>query len=195
MTDIFDFPTLRVEQPRKVVQTQTQYNILDSAGRLLAIAADTAPRSRAKAVRAALPGNVLAGPRTLLVRDPDETPLLIIDAQENKRMTLVHDPQGELIGSIRAERTTRHYSLLSADGSRLGEVIGDLGLRKFEVRAAGRRVAQVSKKWAGLRAEVFTTADRYSIEFVEDENGLLRTLIVVSTIVIDLTLHESKDVV
>jgi scramblase len=200
VTDLFSLPLLRVEQPRKVVQTQTQYNIYnDDDGALLAIAADTVPRTRSKAVRAALPGNVLAGPRTLMMRDTADRPVLIIDAQDDRRTTLVREPQGEaeVIGMIRAERTTRHYTLLDGSTSKLGEVTGDLGLRKFAVTDNRRRnsIAQINKKWAGLRAEVFTTADRYNIEFTEQISDLLRTLVVVSAIVVDLTLHESKDVV
>lgn len=202
MTDLFSSPVLRVEQPRKVLQKQVQYNFFDSKGTLLAVAAETTVRSRRKAVRAALPGAVLFGQQILLVSTPDDEPVLVIDKQEEGRLTLVRRPDGEdgtpgdPIGSIRAHRTTRHYALLDAEGNRVGELTGDLGLRKFAVTDAARKhVAQVNKKWAGLAAEVLTTADRYHVEISGPVGEALRTLIVVSAVVLDLTLHESKDVV
>ncbi|REE96394.1 scramblase [Thermomonospora umbrina] len=190
-----------------MLATRTQYDFYDGSGTLLAVATETTERSRRKAVRAALPGNVLAGPQTLLLRDTAETPLLIIEKHDNRRLTTVRRPmadaegddlfEGELLGAIRAERTTRHYSLLNAEDARIGEVTGDLGLRKFSVTdTENRHVAQINKKWAGLRAEMLTNADRYSVDIgTKRLSEALRSLIVVTAVVLDLTLHESKDVV
>ncbi|WP_160147266.1 phospholipid scramblase-related protein [Thermomonospora echinospora] len=210
MTELFNAPALRVEQPRKVLATRARYDFFDATGTLLASATETAERTRLKAVRAALPGNVLAGAQTLLVHDPAETLLLIIEKHDTNRLTTIRRPvegaegaegdalfDGDLIGSIRAERTTRHYALLDAADKRVGEVTGDLGLRKFSVTDTERRhVAQINKKWAGLRAEMLTNADRYSVEITGKRiTETLRALIVVTAVVLDLTLHESKDVV
>jgi uncharacterized protein YxjI len=207
VTELFNTPALRVEQPRKVLATRAQYDFFDAKGTRLATATETTERTRLKAVRAALPGNVLAGAQTLLLRDTEEDPLLIIEKHDTNRLTTIRRPvegaegddlfDGDLIGSIRAERTTRHYALLDAEDKRIGEVTGDLGLRRFAVTDDERRhVAQVNKKWAGLRAEMLTNADRYSVEITGRRvSETLRSLIVVTAVVLDLTLHESKDVV
>ncbi|MBA9003345.1 MULTISPECIES: phospholipid scramblase-related protein [Thermomonospora] len=208
MTELFTLPTLRVEQPRKVVATRTRYNFLDERGTLVAVATDTNERSRRVAVRAALPGNVLAGAQTLLLTDPDEVPLLVIEKQASNRRTVVRRPgddsseesdlfEGEVVGTIEAVRTTRHYVLRDAEGAKLGEVTGDLSLKRFAVTdTESRHVAQVNKRWAGLRAELLTNADRYSVEFLTNRlSEPLRALVVVLATVLDLTLHESKDIV
>lgn len=206
VTKLFTLPTLRVEQPRKVVATRTQYNFLDHQGTLLAVAAETSERTRRTAIRAALPGNVLSGGRTLLLSDTDNVPLLIIEKHASNRETKIRRPaegaqgddlfDGPLVGTIQSARTTRHYTLADAEGKKIGEAVGDLGLKKFAVTdSESRHVAQVNKKWAGLRAELLTHADRYSVDITNERiSEPLRILSVVLAVVLDLTLHESKDI-
>lgn len=207
MTKLFTLPILRVEQPRKVVATRTRYNFYDERGTLVGVAADVNERPRRVAMRAALPGNVLAGDQVLLLTDPDEAPLLVIEKHASDRRTVVRRPsddsseesdlfEGEIIGTINAVRTTRHHILKDAEGTKLGEVTGDLGLKRFAVTdTASRHLAQVNKRWAGLRAELFTNADRYTVERLTNRlSETLRALIVVLPVVLDLTLYESKDI-
>jgi hypothetical protein len=195
VSDIFNSPVLKVEQPRKILPAQTQYKIFNAEDVLVAVAAETEVRTRRKGLRAAMPGATL-GARALLVSGTDHVPLLSVEQQEGKRLTLLRRPNGESVGAIRAERTTRHYALLDEEDRRVGAITGDLSLRRFIVAdGEGKRVAQVNKKWAGLAAELLTTADRYTVEIPGTVSEPLRTLVVMSAIVLDLTLHEVKDVV
>ncbi|MGI8331191.1 phospholipid scramblase-related protein [Actinomadura scrupuli] len=195
MSDLFDFPVLRVEQPRKMLPTQVRYEIFNADNALLAVAAETDVRSRRKALLAARPG-ALPDVRSLVVSGADGAPLLTVEQQESRRLTLVRRPDGELVGAIRAERTTRHYTLLGAADQPVGTITGDLSLRHFVVSDdQGRRAALVNKKWAGLLAELLTTADRYAVEISDPVPEPLRTLVVMSAVVLDLTLHEFKDLV
>jgi uncharacterized protein YxjI len=195
VSDVFNFPVLRVEQPRKMLPAQVRYEIFNAENVLLAVAAETDVRSRRKALQAARPGAVPPA-RSLVVSDADGALLLTVDQQEGKRLTLMRRPDGEPMGAIRAERTTRHYALLDAEDRRVGAITGDLSLRRFTVADdQGKRVAVVNKKWAGLMAEMLTTADRYTVEISDPVPEPLRTLVVMSAVVLDLTLHEFKDLV
>jgi hypothetical protein len=195
VSDIFNSPILKVEQPRKLLPAQAQYKIFNAKDVLLAVAAETQVRTRREALLAARPGAAY-GARALLVSGADGVALLVVEQQEGKRLTLIRRPDGEPVGAIRAERTTRHYALLDAEDQRVGEITGDLSLRRFiVVGAAGKRVALVNKKWAGLAAELLTTADRYTVKITDPVPEPLRTLVVMAAIVLDLTLHEAKDVV
>jgi len=207
VTELFTLPILRVEQPRKVVATRTRYDFFDERGTLVATAADVNERPRRVALRAALPGNVLAGDQVLLLTDADETPLLVIEKHASNRRTVVRRPgddsseetdpfEGEIIGTIDAVRTTRHHVLKDAEGTKIGEVTGDLALKRFAVTdTESRHVAQVNKRWAGLRAELLTNADRYTVERLTNRlSDTFRALIVVLPVVLDLTLYESKDI-
>ncbi|WP_433333056.1 phospholipid scramblase-related protein [Spirillospora sp. CA-294931] len=202
MTELFNSPVLRIEQPRKMIQTQTRYDFLDEQGNLLAVATDVETLTRREAVRAVLPQGT-SGAHILVLRDADELPLLVMRRLDNWN-TAVSRPapegeeidDGELIGTIRGISTRRQFALLGPDEQELGKAVGDLRLRNFSVSdAKGRRAAQISKKWAGLRAEVFTNADRYSVEITGKVDESLRILAIVMAVVLDLTAYESKDLV
>ncbi|MEV5571120.1 phospholipid scramblase-related protein [Spirillospora sp. NPDC052269] len=205
MTELFNLPSMRVEQPRKVVQTQTRYNVVDDQGTLLAYVTDQQVRSRREAVRAALPQNVRSTHATLVLTDAAEVPRFVIDKVDawNTHVHLaVPGEEGEAVmrgdrlGTVRANSTRRQYFLLDADENELAQAVGDLRLRTFPVTDnARRRFAGINKKWAGLRAELFTTADRYAVDFTEEVAEPLRVLVVVTAIVLDLMAYESKELV
>jgi hypothetical protein len=195
VSDILNSPVLKVEQPRKVLPAQAQYKIFNAEDVLVAVAAETDVRTRHKALPAPRP-RAAPGPRDLLVSGADGVPLLVVALQDGNRLTLVRRPDGEPVGAIRAERTTRHYALLDPEDHRVGQITGDLSLRRFVVADdQGKRVALVNKKWAGLVAELLTTADRYTVQISDPVPEPLRTLVTMSAIVLDLTLHEFKDIV
>jgi hypothetical protein len=194
VSDIFNSPVLKVEQPRKVLPAQAQYKIFNAEDVLVAIATETAVRTRRKALAAAR--RAAPGPRDLLVSGADGVPLLVVAQQDGNRHTLIRRPDGEPVGAIRAERTTRHYALLDPEDHRVGQITGDLSLRRFVAADDhGKRVALVNKKWAGFVAELLTTADHYTVQMFDPVSEPLRTLVTMSAIVLDLTLHEVKDVV
>ncbi|MCP2337137.1 phospholipid scramblase family protein [Actinomadura rupiterrae] len=206
MTDLFNLPSMRVEQPRKVVQTQTRYDVVDDRGGLLASVADQQVRSRREAVRAALPQTVRSAHATLVLRDGDGAARYVIDKVDAWHTHVHHAVPGEdegedlmrgdAIGTVRANSTRRHYVLLDADENELAQAVGDLRLRSFPVTDNDRRrFARIDKKWAGLRAELFTTADRYAVEFTEEVSETLRVLVVVTAIVLDMMAYESKELV
>ncbi|MEV4255049.1 phospholipid scramblase-related protein [Spirillospora sp. NPDC049652] len=205
MTDLFNLPSMRVEQPRKVVQTQTRYDVVDDQGTLLAYVTDQQVRSRREAVRAALPQTVRSTHATLVLKDAADVPCFVIDKVDawhtHVHQALTGDEgddvvRGDRVGTVRANSTRRQYFLLDAEENELAQAVGDLRLRSFPVVDNGRtRFAGITKKWAGLRAELFTTADRYAIEFTEEVPENLRVLVVVTAIVLDLMAYESKELV
>jgi uncharacterized protein YxjI len=190
--DLFSSPVLRIEQPRKILAPQAQYDIFDADGKAVAVAEETDVRTRGQVLKAALPVSPPPGAQVLLVRGPDGEPRLVLHKHEGNRLTEVSRIDGTPVGRIRAQRTTRHYTLSDAENQTLGEVTGDLSLRKFTVAdAKGAALGHVTKKWAGLAKEVLTTADRYVVDISDTAREPLRTLIVMTAIMLDLTLHEN----
>ena len=62
----------------------------------------------------------------------------------------------------------------------------------FNFEHEGRRLAHVSKKWAGLGKEMFTSADNYMLEIDESvpPDAPMRVLILASVMCIDMVLKE-----
>lgn len=62
----------------------------------------------------------------------------------------------------------------------------------FHFRNNGKEFAHVSKEWAGLGREMFTSADNYILEIANDvpENDDVRKLILAAVMCIDMVLKE-----
>ncbi|MFC9973444.1 LURP-one-related family protein [Spirillospora sp. NPDC127200] len=185
---------LRVEQPRRGPFARTQYKVLDESGTLLALAAEPRDRTRIEHLKKVFPGKSELDARVVDLTDPEGEPLLVIAKQQGRLLTTLHDADGEPIGTINTERVARRYVLRDVAGAKLGEIEGDVPRRNFTVTdREGTRVARVEKKFAGLATHLLTTADKYTVEIDDPVPEPLRTFVMVTAIVMDMTLHESKD--
>ena len=195
MSEVFSSPVLRVEQPRRGPFAKSRYRVLDGEGTMLAVAGETSEKGRAEALRTVFPGKSDFDAHTVLLTTPDGEPLLIVDKQKGRERTDVRRPQGELVGSFVTERVGRRYVLQDGDNTVIGTVAVDVPRNNFEViDTEGGKVAHVRKKWAGLATHLLTTADKYGVEIFDPVREPLRTMAVMTAIVMDLNLHESKDI-
>jgi hypothetical protein len=191
MDVLFDSPVVRVRQPGKILPTQAKYEIFDDRRNRLAAATETDRRTRLQILKAALPTAPPAGARILMVTAADDEPILLLTRHPDGRLTEVHQPDGSLVGRILATRTTRHYSLTDDQEQVVAELVGELSLKHFNVTGpSGARVAHLSKTWAGPVKEWLTPADNYKLTFTGPAPEPARTLIVMTTIVLDLALYE-----
>ncbi len=84
------------------------------------------------------------------------------------------------------------FSLLDAQDNPLGELQGSWTSWDFKFTRDGQELAQVSKKWAGIGKELFTSADNYMLKIADSvpQNDPIRMLIVAAVICIDMVLKE-----
>jgi uncharacterized protein YxjI len=185
MEDHFDFQTLRVQQPRKMLANRASYEIFDPQHQLLAVATETEAHTRLKLLSKSMPDT-----RVLAITTAAREPLLTLIKQASEWSTELQSPGGELFGRIRVTFTTRHYTLHDDQDKTVARVEGDLALKHFKVTSAeGKLIARVRKTWAGLTKEALTPSDHYQVEFLGPVSLPARTLIVVMPIVLDLTLY------
>ncbi|MCA9075425.1 MAG: hypothetical protein KDA93_10350 [Planctomycetaceae bacterium] len=84
------------------------------------------------------------------------------------------------------------FTVLGENDQPLCHLKGKWTSWEFNFEHEGRKLAKVSKKWAGIGKELFTSADNYILEISEDiptENPL-RLLIMAAVFSIDLVLKE-----
>jgi uncharacterized protein YxjI len=190
MSDLFNSPVLRVDQPRGAPAARSRYRVYDGHGTLLATAEERDVSLARQTVRTAFGGSDSG--RTVHVESGQGTPLLVVEKQ-NARGTRVSTPDGVLIGSLQ-NRKLYEYALLDAAERQVGALDGNRVGRKFPVLDGyGNHVAQVDKKWKGAATEILTTADRYSVEIFQPLPDPLRVLVVAAPLAIDLMLYEGKD--
>ena len=185
MEDPFDFRELLIRQPARLIPGQARYEIFDTGRHLVAIASEEAGRSRMQTLTRLIPGT-----RALGVRTAAGEPVLTLIKRDSDWAADLTDPDGKPVGRIRIGGTRRHYTLVDGNGEVVGEAVGDLAVKNFAVTGAeGARIADVRKTWAGLRKELLTSADHYTVKFADPVPRPARVLTVMMTIVLDLARH------
>jgi uncharacterized protein YxjI len=108
----------------------------------------------------------------------------------------IMDGEGKVAGSIRQKfRFLKpRFQIFGAQGEQVAEINGDWKAWNFSITdAVGTPIGSISKKWAGVAKEFFTSADKYYVTidpaYAEDRNKIA---IVATAITIDMVLKESK---
>jgi hypothetical protein len=132
----------------------------------------------------------------------------------------ITDESGAHLGAIRQEGQSKARKLLrlvmNGDGAGLGKIVQEniVGKKRFRLAgpadetlgsidaenwrswdfairdASGSEVGRITKKWAGILREGFTTADRYLLNISGEVSAGLRGLMVASAAGIDTALKQ-----
>jgi hypothetical protein len=100
MSDPFAVRELRIRQPARVLPGRARYDIFDAGRTLLAVAAETSPRSVLQTVADLVPRTRVIG-----VRSASGEPLLTLVKRDSDWLVDVTDPDGRLIGRIQIGET------------------------------------------------------------------------------------------
>lgn len=108
----------------------------------------------------------------------------------------VTGPGGEALGYFKS----KWFSLGGGFGvhdnaeQQIAEVKGDWKGWNFKFLANGREIGTVTKKWAGIGRELFTSADNYMISIADDAagNSAASVLLLAAGLAIDIVYKEKK---
>lgn len=135
-------------------------------------------------------------PFEVIVRTPDGQPVLCVKRGISLFLSKVDvlDENGQRIGGFKQKFFSigGAFSVLGANDQPLCELRGKWTSWEFSFRQGEEEYAKVSKKWAGLGKELFTSADNYMLQISPSvpPNHPLRQLIVGAVMCIDLVLKE-----
>lgn len=106
----------------------------------------------------------------------------------------VFDASGQLIGAFKEKLFSigGAFRVFDPDGNEVCYLKGKWTGWDFRFLAGDRELAHVTKKWAGLGKEIFTSADNYVLA-ISDEvpaGSPIRKLILAAVMCIDLVLKE-----
>jgi uncharacterized protein YxjI len=106
----------------------------------------------------------------------------------------VHDNDDAPIGGFRQKLLSigGAFDVLDANSQVLCSLKGKWTGWDFRFMAGNNELARVTKKWRGIGAELFTSADNYILEIEEDvpPDSVVRQLIMAAVMCIDLVLKE-----
>lgn len=106
----------------------------------------------------------------------------------------VKDESGQPIGGFKQKMFSigGSFKVLGADDQVLCDLKGKWTGWEFRFLAGDNELAKVSKKWAGIGREMFTSADNYVLQISEEvpPDNPVRLLILGAVMCIDLVLKE-----
>jgi len=106
----------------------------------------------------------------------------------------VFDGRNELLGRFQQKFWSigGRFDLFDAHNNPVCTLQGNWSSWEFSFHKDGNELASVSKKWAGMAREIFTSADNYVIKInqVVPPDSKIRMLILASVLCIDMVLKE-----
>lgn len=107
----------------------------------------------------------------------------------------VFDSAGKEIGLLKSKLFSLGggFWVLDTNGAKVAEVKGDWKGWNFKFLGAnGDELGSVTKKWAGIGKELFTTADNYVISLTGTSNRASAALLLAAGLSIDMIFKEKK---
>lgn len=135
-------------------------------------------------------------PFEITLRTTSGEPILIVKRGISLFLSKVDvlDDQGNRIGGFKQKFFSigGAFSVLDANDQPLCDLKGKWTSWEYSFRKGDKELARVSKKWAGLGKELFTSADNYMISISEDvpTEHPIRILVMAAVMCIDFVLKE-----
>ena len=127
---------------------------------------------------------------------PDGRPIITIKRGVSLFLSKVEvfDENNQKLGGFKQKFFTigGAFSVLDANDQKLCDLKGKWTSWEFKFLAGTNELATVTKKWAGFKKEIFTSADNYVLEISEQvpANQPVRQLILAAVLCIDMVLKE-----
>tara|TARA_B100000768_G_C11145745_1_gene318082 strand:- start:131 stop:718 length:588 start_codon:yes stop_codon:yes gene_type:complete len=135
-------------------------------------------------------------PFDIKIRTPDGEPIVRIQRGISLFLSkvVVRDLNNEVLGGFAQKLFSigGKFDVLDKHDQVMCTLEGKWTGWDFYFRNNGKELAHVSKKWAGLGHEMFTSADNYMLEISDNvpENDDVRKLILAAVMCIDMVLKE-----
>ncbi|HVV36009.1 MAG TPA: phospholipid scramblase-related protein [Acidimicrobiales bacterium] len=191
---LFDSTTLVVNQKAKLIELTNEYAICDENGNRIGTVRQVGQGKGRKLLRALTNVDQFLSIK-LEIADGDGNVVLRLErgAKLLKSKIAVTDGKGNAIGNINQENVIGkiHFSL-EAGGRTVGSINAENWRAwNFNIQDdSGREVARVTKKWAGVLKEAFTTADNYFVEIPAPLEEPLRSLVLAAALCVDTALKQ-----
>ena len=194
---LFTEPVLVVNQRAKLVETTNEFGVFDQHGRRLGAVVEVGQNLFRKTLRLLTNYDQYLSHR-FEVRDMDGSVVMKVTrpAKTLKSRFLVTRADGTPIGEISQENVFGkiRFSFTASGGAPIGELRAE-NWRAWDFSitdSGGTEVARVTKTYAGLIAEAFTTADNYVVEVYRHLADPLASMVVASALTVDTALKQAE---
>ncbi len=195
MSDLLSRSVLVINQKAKLIELTDEYRIRDEEGNDIGYIREEGQSALKKAVRLVSELDQFFTHR-LSVYDRDGTKVvqLVRPRKIMKSRVEISAGDGRPVGTIVQKNVfgKKRFALEAAAGETLGAINAE-NWRAWDFRIedqTGSEVGRITKKWAGLLKEGFTTADNYVLEIGGQVSPDLRLMMLASAAGVDLALKQ-----
>ena len=196
MPELLEHERLIVNQKAKLIELTNEYRIRDEQGNEVGVIRQEGQSKARKVLRLVSKIDSVL-PVTLSVYDAagQKVAGLRRGATVWKSKLEVTDGSGTVVGRLAQQNMVGkvRFSIEGVGGMPLGELRAE-NWRAWDfsiVDTAGTEVARITKKWAGLGKEMFTTADNYVVELTPRATGPLRVIVLAAAAGVDTALKQT----
>jgi uncharacterized protein YxjI len=195
VSDLLTRNTLVINQKAKLIELSDQYRILDEDGNEIGHINEEGQSVLKKAARLVSNLDQFFTHR-LAVYDRENTKVveLVRPRKFMKSRVEVSDGLGRKVGTIAQKNVfgKKRFALEDPSGQALGAINAE-NWRAWDFAiedSTGAEVGRITKKWAGLLKEGFTTADNYILAITGEVSPDLRLIMLASAAGVDLALKQ-----
>ncbi len=197
MSDLLSRNVLVINQKAKLIELTNEYKILDEEGTEVGVIREEGQSMAKKALRLFTKVDQFLTHR-LSVYDVGGQKVveLVRPAKIMKSTVTISDGAGRAVGRIVQKNVfgKKRFALEGADGGMLGSIDAE-NWRSWDFSIqdpGGNEVGRITKKWAGILKEGFTTADNYILNISGDVSPDLRLVMLASAAGVDTALKQDE---
>jgi uncharacterized protein YxjI len=195
MSDLLSHDVLVISQKATIIEMTNEYHVFDDAGIEIGTIREVEQSTTKKAVR------LFSGVDQFLThklgvfdRDGQQVLLLERPAKLLKSKIKVSDAEGTERGAILQDNVVgkKHFALVDGSGDRIGSIDGENWMSwDFAIHdRTGTEVGRITKQWAGILKEGYTTADTYILQVDAEVSPELRLMMFASAAGLDVALKQ-----
>ena len=195
MSDLLNRNVLVVNQKAKLIELTNEYKILDQEGLEIGVIRQEGQSTARKVLRfVSKLDQFLTHKLAVYDASGQKVVELLRPAKFLKSTVEVSDGAGRPVGKIVQQNVVGkiRFAFEGAGGNDLGSINAQ-NWRAWDFAIqdnTGADVGRITKKWAGLLKEGFTTADNYVLEITGKVSSELRLLILAAGAGVDLALKQ-----
>ena len=139
---------------------------------------------------------VLLPAKVAVYEQGEQNPVFMIEKPFSFRPKVrIHDQNNKYLGYFHSKLWARGFFVFDVNERQVAEIKGDWKGWNFKfLDNAGNEIGVVTKKWAGIGKELFTSADNYiiSINDTVEQDPESSTLLLAAGLAIDIVFKERK---
>ena len=197
MSDLLERDVLVINQKAKLIELTNEYKILDEAGNQVGVIREEGQSAAKKLLRFVSNLDQFMTHRLGVYDASGAKVLEMLRPRKIMKSTVqITDGGGGEAGRIVQQNVfgKKRFGLEGAGGQVLGSINAE-NWRAWDYSIqdpAGAEVGRITKKWAGILKEGFTTADNYVFQVTGSVSPELRLLMLASAAGVDLALKQDE---